>query len=480
MKNLLPGERFDIRLKEALEGTEVFLAVIGARWLGLLEARAQHQERDYVREEIAAALTAKLVVIPVLMDRAALPQAASLPGDIRELASYHKHDVAHESFCRDLQALIAAIEEHRRARDRQAAAAVLLAREKEKAEIEETRRAWQAKRQLQPAGDFPWKLAAVLAVAAGMTVLIVPLWQAGHKFLPPPAIGTPHAGPAPKPAERIAVDAAITENAHGRRFLPGAGNTERFKDCLNCPEMVVIPAGSFTMGSAEDEPEREHGETLHEVTISKPFAAGSSAVTFAEWDVCVAEGGCGGHRPGDQGWGRGDMPVINVNWIHAKAYTAWLSNKTGKEYRLLSEAEREYAARAGAATPFWWGTAITPERANYDGTYIYAGGGAGGQYRQRTLPVKSFQPNPWGLYQVHGNVWKWTEDCWHGNYDGAPRDGSARTDGTCAYRVLRGGSWYLGPRALRSACRDQGSEWIRSRFRGFRVARRWSPKRNLL
>jgi D-alanyl-D-alanine carboxypeptidase (penicillin-binding protein 5/6) len=141
--NLLPGERFDLRLKEALAGTDVFLAVIGARWLDLLEARAQSGERDYVREEIAAALAAKLVVIPVLMDRAALPKAASLPEDIRELALYHKHDVVYESFGRDVQALIAAIETHRQALESQAAEAARLAREQQKVEIEATFRAGQ-------------------------------------------------------------------------------------------------------------------------------------------------------------------------------------------------------------------------------------------------------------------------------------------------------------------------------------------------
>jgi formylglycine-generating enzyme required for sulfatase activity len=204
----------------------------------------------------------------------------------------------------------------------------------------------------------------------------------------------------------------------------------------------------------------------------KRFAVGKFAVTFAQWDACVDDGGCGSYIPDDRGWGRGDRPVINVNWNDAKAYVAWLSKKTGKEYRLLSEAEREYVARAGTTTPFWWGSSITPDQANYDGSADpYKGGGAKGEYRQKTLPVKSFKPNPWGLYQVHGNVWEWVEDCWNANYDGAPGDGSARTTGDCARHVQRGGSWSLDPWDLRAAKRGWYLTGIRYFNWGFRVAR---------
>ncbi len=246
---------------------------------------------------------------------------------------------------------------------------------------------------------------------------------------------------------------------------PGSGGS--FKDCPNCPEMVIAPAGNFTMGSPQDEPEHQSDETQHTVKIARPFAVGRFAVTFAEWDACADDGGCGGAKPGDQGWGRGDRPVINVNWNEAKDYIDWLSKKTGKEYRLLSEAEREYVTRAGTTTPFWWGRSITPALANYDGSL--------GGYRAKTLPVKSFKPNPWGLYQVHGNVWEWTEDCWHGSYNGAPADGSAWTTGECTFRVLRGGSWDSLPQYLRAACRNYFLPGDRSGIVGFRVARTLNP-----
>ncbi len=262
---------------------------------------------------------------------------------------------------------------------------------------------------------------------------------------------------------------------------PGSG--ESFKDCPDCPEMVVVPPGSFVMGSPASEPGRLPRESpQHNVTIAAPFAVGKFAVTFAEWDACVADGGCGSYRPDDGGWGRGGRPVINVNWHDSKRYAAWLSKKTGNAYRLLSEAEREYVARAGTTAPFWWGSSITLEQANYGGSsakgignyYAYAKTGKKYKFPEKTLPVKSFDPNPWGLYQVHGNVREWVEDCWSGSYQGAPADGSPWTGGDCGYRILRGGSWHSGPGYLRAAARDYMVPGT-SDDTGFRVARTLNP-----
>ena len=280
-------------------------------------------------------------------------------------------------------------------------------------------------------------------------------------------------------ARRIRVSAAIAMPAvpaRLERFLPGAGKDEGFKDLDIGPEMVVVPAGSFMMGSPPSEPERSDDEgPQHKVAIAKPFAVGRFAVTFAEWDAAQqdrdwqAVTARAARQPAEEGWGRGDRPVIDVEWDDAKAYAKWLSKKTGKDYRLPSEAEWEYACRAGTTTPFWWGSSITPDQANYDGSADpYKGGGKKGEDREKTLPVKSFEPNPWGLYQVHGNVWEWCEDLWHGNYNGAPQDGSAWTAGDSIYRVLRGGSWGDDPLALRSAYHSK-LLWGGFRFRGFRV-----------
>ena len=246
---------------------------------------------------------------------------------------------------------------------------------------------------------------------------------------------------------------------------------DTFKECAACPEMVVVPAGSFTMGSPATETGRNSNEgPQHAVRFVRPFAVGRFAVTFDEWDACVKDGGCNGDQAADQGWGRGRRPAINVSWNDAKAYVAWLAQKTGKAYRLLSEAEREYVTRAGTASPFWWGPSIAPSQANYDDT------SARGEFRRRTtLPVNLLEPNPWGLFQVHGNVWEWVEDCWHDSYDGAPADGSAWTTGGCGTRVVRGGSWYSRPQELRAAARHRYSTGSRYGDLGFRVRRTLTP-----
>jgi formylglycine-generating enzyme required for sulfatase activity len=247
-----------------------------------------------------------------------------------------------------------------------------------------------------------------------------------------------------------------------------------FRECDKCPEMVVMPSGSFTMGSPSSEPGQYGDEAQVRVTIPKPFAVGQYAVTFDEWDACVADGGCGGYRPPDQGWGRGRRPVITVSWDDAQKYASWISRKTRKIYRLLSEAEREYVTRAGTTTPFWWGNSITPKQANYDGTYAY-NGGSKGEYRKQTVPVDSFSPNPWGLYNVHGNVWEWTQDCWSDSNSGNPGDGSARTSGDWGRRVVRGGSWNESPMTVRAAARSSNIPDDRHFSFGFRVARTLTP-----
>jgi formylglycine-generating enzyme required for sulfatase activity len=300
---------------------------------------------------------------------------------------------------------------------------------------------------------------------------------------PPNAVNAPPVQPREEACGGLLV--AVAHSSTRPCIEPGSG--ESFRDCPDCPEMVVVPAGSFTMGSPANEPEHYASESpQHEVTIAKPFAAGKYAVTRDEFEAFMKasgrkmDGGCyvwtgsewkqdGAKSYRSPGFEQtGSHPVVCVNWEDATAYAAWLSKRTGKEYRLLTEAEREYAARAGAKTPFWWGSAISPDRANYNGNSVYKGG-QNGEWRQKTMPVKSFKPNPWGLYQVHGNVYDWVEDCWHDGYSGAPTDGSAWTAGDCRLHVLRGGSWSNFPRALRAAYRFR--DWVRNSIAGFRLAR---------
>lgn len=257
-------------------------------------------------------------------------------------------------------------------------------------------------------------------------------------------------------------------------ITPGSG--ESFRDCSECPEMVVVPAGSFMMGSPESEAGRDDDEgRQRRVTIGRPFAVGKFEVTFAEWEACVANGGCE-QEPSDSGWGRGRRPVIIVSWNDAQAYLRWLSGETGQSYRLLSEAEWEYVARAGTTGAFSFQGKITTDKANYAGSYTYDGSPEG-EYRSRTVEVDApdFPANPWGLYHVHGNVSEWVEDCYVNNYNGAPSDGSAGTIRECSSRVLRGGSWGNDPQFLRSASRLRYRPGYRIYFIGFRVARTLAP-----
>ena len=261
-------------------------------------------------------------------------------------------------------------------------------------------------------------------------------------------------------ARRLRTEAEQRERER-REKAPG----RRFRDCAQCPEVVVVASGSFMMGSPRDEEGRDDDEgPAHRVTIAEAFAVGVYEVTFGEWDACRGGSGCS-HNPDDRGWGRGTRPVINVSWEDAQAYVRWLSRETGKGYRLLSESEWEYVARAGTTTHYWWGDAVGSNRANCDG--------CGSRWDDaQTAPVGSFSANAFGLHDVHGNVWEWVEDCWHDNYSGAPTDGSARTSGgDCSRRVLRGGSWFANPRVVRSANRNWFPSSIRLINVGFRVAR---------
>jgi formylglycine-generating enzyme required for sulfatase activity len=257
---------------------------------------------------------------------------------------------------------------------------------------------------------------------------------------------------------------------------------DTFRDCDECSEMVVIPAGSFMMGSPESEEGRSPDEgPQHKVSIPEPFAVGRFEVTFDEWEACAADGGCAGHEPPDEGWGRGRRPVIHVSWDNAQAYVAWLSARTGQDYRLLSEAEWEYAARAGDTTRFFFGDDETrlcnfANGADRSATTLDARNMACSDgFGDMTAPVGAFAANTFRLHDMLGNVWEWTQDCWRDSYSGASGDGAARTDGDCASRVVRGGSWAIIPRGLRSAFRAYLEVDYRDDDVGFRVARSLSP-----
>ena len=257
------------------------------------------------------------------------------------------------------------------------------------------------------------------------------------------------------------VPATPTEHAIG----------ETFRDCTdNCPDMVAVQAGGFTMGAAANEPGRTPAEQpQHRVQIAHAFAMSKYEITFDDWDACALEGGCNGYMPKDGGWGRGKRPAIFVSWDDARP----MSMAPAEDRQIVpapTEAEWEYAARAGTTTPYATGATITTAQADFDAS---ANGGKPGAYAGKTVDVGSFPPNPYGLFDMAGNVWEWVEDCWNPNQAGAPADGSAR-GGDCARRVLKGGAWYFeaaisAPPPAPATRRRHASTWWASASRG-----RWS------
>lgn len=318
-----------------------------------------------------------------------------------------------------------------------------------------------------------------------------PLANAGRDQAPLTKSGVGVVAPASAPASSVAPPTSVTTT--------GSDGATHIKDCADCPELVVIPAGQFAMGidakKADTARAIDPSEgPLHKVTV-RSFAAGSYAVTKGQFAAFVQatqyrteaeqSGGCfawegnkwTNHR--DFQW-RGvgfkqadDHPVVCVSWTDAQAYVQWLSQTTHQSYRLLSESEREYATRAGSSTAFWWGDMLTSERANFDTTAADFHGSNKGAWRQATVPVGSFEANPFGLYNVHGNAMEWVQDCQHDTYAGAPTDGSAWVKGceVLGKRVMRGGAWSGDPAGLRSSSRNSFTPDFRTNAGGFRVAR---------
>ena len=242
--------------------------------------------------------------------------------------------------------------------------------------------------------------------------------------------------------------------------LPGASSTSpagfKFKDCDFCPPLVVVPNGEFQMGSSE----HPHEKPAHKVRITLPFAIGQYEVTYAEWDRCVDAGACR-YRPERQG-SPGDA-IGNLSWDDANAYLKWMSEKTGQIYRLPSEAEWEYAARAGINKRFWWGDEAGSGKANCSD--------CGSATKGQPAAAGSYKPNPFGLYDTAGNMAEWVQDCWNESYQGAPADGSAWATGNCGLRGLRGGSFGNKSTYVRSSARFRYDSDVRYEANGFRVLR---------
>jgi formylglycine-generating enzyme required for sulfatase activity len=461
-RNVKPGQNHQEQIVKAIHSAKIMVLVF----------TAQANNSNEIKKELALASQNNLVVIPVRIEDV-IPSGAFA----YELATRQWIDMFDdwENSIAQLVELIASTIDDHPSGDR-ALAAPKRSTVGALGDAPTPRKAgWQSRRALLMAAF----LGVVLIGSVG--VWVVDIYRPRIPPVPTPVQPPPTVPTGPPPVQPFVAPMqapATPVQPSSSGVTPLSPERERalnpkdsFKECDKCPEMIVVPAGSFTMGA----PDSEQGHMAtelpqHRVTIAKSFAVGRFAVTFDEWDACVADGGCNGYTPSDQGWGRGQQPVINVSWDDAKAYVAWLSKKTGKTYRLLSEAEREYVTRAGTTTPFWWGGSISTSQANYNGNNTYAGG-ENGEYRQKTVPVNSFAPNPWGLYQVHGNVWDWVEDCHDDSYLGAPSNGAAWTSGDCGRRAVRGGSWHSSPQLLRSADRGWLPTEVRSSGVGFRLGR---------
>lgn len=266
---------------------------------------------------------------------------------------------------------------------------------------------------------------------------------------------------------------------------------QTFSECSHCPEMVVLPAGEFTMGSPADEPERRDNEQQHQVTFARPFAISTTPITWLQWEACVRDAWCdgaavdaalrlgldGNPNPDYKDYGRGTRPVVGVSWYDAQHYVGWLNHKVGSDdaYHLPSESEWEYAARAGTSTAFPWGNNVDHNRGNFGLPGHKLGGKAEGRdvWLMETSPVASFAPNAWGVYDMHGNIFEWTQDCYEADFAHAPRDGGANTEGNCANRIFRSGTFMSNPYMQRSARRGAPYPAItRGRnYLGFRVAK---------
>jgi formylglycine-generating enzyme required for sulfatase activity len=504
---------------------DVLLAIIGPSWLEARDEdgnRRLDSEHDFVRIEIAAALQRNIRVIPILLEGTRIPRAERLPDDVKPLARRNGLDVRHASFPADMDRLVNAL--HRaspppappltprpvappeptsigeavappetEAKDQTAPPPALSgsgapvafadlpadARRVEPPErgppAETTGTGGsggEAKREPPAKATTPVSTTGLLIgmglVAAATLLGVLYYVFVGTKEREPSILADATQAEAPPSIPRAAdpPPAAKAASIAEQQKEPAGSPGSEFKECAACPVMVVIRAGKFTMGSPKDEEGRYDDEgPQHVVTIAKPFVVSKYGVTFAEWDACVAASAC---PKVEDRWGRGSMPVINVSWNEAKQYVGWLSKVTGKPYRLLTEAEWEYAARGGTQTAYSWGVKIGTGNANCNG--------CGSRWdNKQTAPVGSFKPNAFGLDDMHGNVWEWVEDCFHSNYDKAPRNGSAWIGGDCGGRVVRGGTWVTGPRLLRAAFRLWYSSDGRYGILGFRVARTLTP-----
>lgn len=420
-----PGQDFVDVLADKVGSADVFLALIGPDWLTQTNAsgaRRIDDHEDFVRVEIASALDQnETVVIPVLLDGASPPTDADLPPSLKPLARRHFARLTHEGFRGEIDRLIEGIG---KALDAAPTAPAP-----------------------PPPADI--KRAPILTKKQGLSFL------AGALILSGVAAAVWTAMQPPDPS--------------------GTPDLETFRECETCPEMVVIPAGSFTMGSPDDEADRrpQEGPTRN-VAVAR-FALAKTEITFQQWDACALDGGCDGFRPSDRDLGRENTPAFNLSWNDAQRYIDWLNDQVpGDPYRLPTEAEWEYAARAGSTKAYYWGEAPNRAYANLGREICCIGAAEGPDKWVGVAPVAQFEVNAFGLHDMSGNVWEWVEDVYRDSYAGAPTDGSAWTVEPLTgreRRSLRGGGYKDRPSMGRSAIRNSNSPDWRLDDYGFRPAR---------
>ena len=418
-----PGQDFVTVLEDKIAECDVFLALIGPNWL--TEELTEGQRRlddpeDFVRIEIGRALDrADTVTIPVLLDGAEVPQESDLPGPLKPLARRQFARLSHEGYRAEINRLVEAIG---KALDQRPVRT-------------EASQAISPKSMRRPLG-----IAAGVVLVAALAIAAY-LWNSGKV-----------------------------------QDFSNLADLSTFTECADCPEMVVLPAGTFVMGSPEDEADRRPQEGPQREVRVQRFALARTELTFEAWDACVADGGCGGYSPPDQGAGRGDMPAFNLTWEDAANYLEWLNSKVGgAPYRLPSEAEWEYAARAGTSSPYYWGDRPDRAFANMGREICCIGAAEGPDQWVGSAPVGQFPPNDFGLSDMSGNLTEWVADIYRDNYKGAPADGSVWTTGSISggreRRVLRGGSYKDRPWQVRSAQRFSNTPDWRLDIYGFRPAR---------
>lgn len=283
---------------------------------------------------------------------------------------------------------------------------------------------------------------------------------------PPASPAAPAARAANPPARPAHAASPANSTAAAQKSAPAAGlsaaanpSGNEIRDCPNCPILIPLPAGSFVMGNNSDDPSEK---PAHSVSLPHAFAIGKYAVTVAQWNACVDAGAC--QRLSSEANGAGNMPARDVSWDDAQQYAKWLAKVTGKPYRLPSEAEWEYADRAGTTTRYWWGDQMRKGNANCKDC-------GDPWHPDAPVSVGSFAANPFGLYDMNGGVWEWVSDCWHNNYKSAPSDGRSWDESNCQARVIRGGSWRTGANYMLTSTRFKYDTSVRYSENGFRVAR---------